>query len=77
MPVEDTRQKWFGRYGALLPLFRLVGALCIAALWSIHFWMMGRLLALFFALAPSIVLIININESSVKNSVSGQFELGG
>ena len=28
----------------------------------IHFWMMGRLLALFFALAPSIVLIININE---------------
>src|SRR6266566_8364299 len=24
-----------GRYGALLPLFRLVGALCIAALWRV------------------------------------------
>src|SRR5262249_59162892 len=27
--------KWFGRYGALLPLFRPVGALCIAALWRV------------------------------------------
>src|SRR5215468_3528105 len=27
--------KLIGRYGALLPLFRLVGALCIAALWRV------------------------------------------
>src|SRR5215831_7229079 len=27
--------KLIGRYGALLPLFRLVGALCIAAFWRV------------------------------------------
>src|SRR5262249_56498198 len=43
MPSRRRRQgrspsadfKWFGRYGALLPLFWLVGALCIAALWRV------------------------------------------
>src|SRR5262249_8837585 len=32
---HQPTSKWFGRYGALLPLFRLVGALCIAALWRV------------------------------------------
>ena len=32
---DQPASKWVGRYGALLPLFRLVGALCIAAFWRV------------------------------------------
>jgi hypothetical protein len=31
----DRGPEWIGRYGALLPLFRLVGVRCIAALWRV------------------------------------------
>jgi hypothetical protein len=34
-PSRVTPSKLVGRYGALLPLFRLVGVLCIAALWRV------------------------------------------
>jgi len=34
LPSDDRRlPKWIGRCGALLPLFRLVGVRCVAALW--------------------------------------------
>jgi len=50
---------------------RLVGAFAAVLRVVIHFWMMGRLLALFFALAPSIVLIINVNEQPRRKTGSG------
>jgi hypothetical protein len=31
----ESGPEWIGRYGALLPLFRLVGVRCIAALWRV------------------------------------------